>query len=123
MEIESVLELYEGHLPQDTLLTIEQSIGTLPLRYIFRLQYKSKSSGRTMVIMAKGESLPSCLDSLFYFYLKQLILSPSEVAREFSKLYFIERRARQDAFLAGDRSVTVSDKVSRKDALKFEEYV
>lgn len=83
--------------------------------------------------MAKGESLPTDRGAIFYFYLRQLVLTQSEVAREFSRLYFLERRARQDAFLSGELgNIRVSGETTldgqsngadESDKLNFKEYV
>ncbi len=114
--------LFAEDIPEYTKLAIEKYDDALPPKYVLRLTYTSKTSGRTMCQVAKGDRLPTTHDALYYFYLRQIVLTPTEVAREFSTLYFRERRAKQDAFLAGDRSVTVSDKTARKDKLSYEGY-
>lgn len=93
---EYALELFTPYMPADSHLSIERSCGN----YLIRLRYISKKTGRSIFITAKGQRLPvSAEDELLKWYLKQLILTPSEIAREFSRIYFLERRARQDAFL------------------------
>jgi hypothetical protein len=117
--IETALALFEGMLPESTTLTIEQHpslVKSYPYMYVFRCEYTSKSSGRTMTVMAKGQSLPAERDNSFYFYLHQLTLTPAETAREFSRLYFLERRARQDAWNSGESgNIRVSGKSLLKD--------
>lgn len=121
--IEATILLFEEHIPDNTVLSIEEhGGGRMPIRFVFRLEYTSKNSGRKMNVTAKGDTLPSELDSLFDWYLRQLVLTPAEIGREFSRLYWYEKRAKQEAFLQGDRSVTVADKIAHKDALEFKGY-
>lgn len=123
--IERAISLYDGHLPENTILTIEHYVCKVSSDYVFRLQYTSQTSGRTMCIVAKGSTLPTEQDDIFKFYLRQLVLSPKEVAREFSRIAFMEKRARQDQFLALGKlgNPRVSDKQSHKDSLGYKDYI
>lgn len=108
--LEHAHALYLPHLPDNAVLSIEETDGKLIARYIFRLTYTSAKSRRTLNMVAKGESLPTEYGELYNFYLRQIVLSPSEVAREFSRLYFYERNARQDMFLNNKNNIRVSGK-------------
>jgi len=116
-------QLFDIYLIENSSVSIERQYSSFGHTYIFRMLYVSKNSGRSMSVMAKGDRLPKTHDDLFKFYLRQLLLTPKEVAKYFSRLDFLERRARQDAFLAGDRSVRVSDKTAHKDKLDYEDYI
>lgn len=126
--------LFNGYIPDNTTLKIERSSINNYHMYVYRLTYISKKSGRTMCMVAKGDSIPFSRDRLFDFYLRQLTLSPTEAAREFSRLYFLERRARQDEFLfnAGKTSAGLADQaknsrvsgtMEHKDTLSYEKYI
>lgn len=127
-DISIALELFQKYIPANTTLTIEETDSHLIYRYIFRLTYTSKSSGRTMCMIAKGEALPAEEGDLMYFYLRQLILTPAEQGREFSRLYFLERRARQEGFLRdgstgqGERGSLVYDKAAKRDRMEAKDY-
>lgn len=116
------LALFGGYIPAGTVLTIEETNSHIIAKYIVRLKYVSKKSGRTMCMMAKGDSLPTCPGPLLDFYLRQIVLTPTEAAREFSTLYFFERRSRQEAFLFSKDNVRVSEASSQGDRLSFPEY-
>jgi hypothetical protein len=129
-DIEKATELFIGLTPEDTIVTIEEhSIGNYTY-YVFKCMYTSKSSGRHIFITAKGEQLPEDVGSLLDFYVRQLTMTASEVAREFSRLYFLERRAKQDAFInngytrnsEGGDAFFVKDETASKDKLSFDEY-
>lgn len=109
--IEQAIELFTEYLPPRTVLTIEETNVRFMPKYIYRLQYTSKKSGRTMCMVCKGDSLPKTTDETFHFYRRQLTLTPTEVAREFSRIYYLERRAKQEAFLSGQMgNIRVSGK-------------
>lgn len=129
---EDTFLLFAPFLPENTDLTIEETTISFMPKYIYRLMYTSKSSGRTMCMVAKGDTLPAEDGDCLKFYLRQLVLTPNESAREFSRLYFYERRARQDAFLRGESgNIRVSGKSTVQgesdgavieDKLTFKEY-
>lgn len=101
--------LMAPYLPVGTHLEIEETDSKLCSKYIMRLIYTSKKSGRKMSVLAKGDNLPTLDDSTLRFYVMQLVLTPSEVGREFSRLYFIEKRARQEMWLAMGKSSRKKD--------------
>lgn len=123
--LEKALHLFDGYLPDNTKLTIESTDGHLIAKYIFRLQYTSKNSGRTMCMIAKGDNLPEEHGHLFDFYLRQLVLSPAEIGREFSRIAWLEKRARQDAFLSAGKldNIRVSEDLNLKDRLNYKDYI
>lgn len=122
--LEQAWQLLTRYTPANTELIIEELNTQLFKGYVFRLKYTSGKSGRTICTVAKGTALPEADDHLLHFYLRQLILSPSELGREFSRTYFYERRARQDAFLMGGengrQNVLVTNDTS--DRLGYEDY-
>lgn len=123
--MDEVYELFKNYIPEGATLSIEETDGKLIERYIFRLTYTSSKSGRKMSMRCKGDRLPTKDDGLLHFYLNQIVLSPREVSRKFSQLYFFEKRARQDAFLFGGgntrgNSTTVSTHC--EDRLGFKDY-
>ena len=130
--IQKAYDLFQPYLPPNTKLSIEETDGKLCAKYLVRLQYTSHRSGRKMHIMAKGDNLPTKDDSTLRFYVLQIVLPPAEVGREFSRLYFLEKRAKQDAWLAmgknsrnGDNSgdmFTIGDEIANKEKLMFEDY-
>lgn len=120
-EISRAIQLLSAYTPIDTHLTVEQTDGILSHRYIVRLVYTSRSSGRKMSLIAKGDHLPTEPGHELNYYLRQIVLSPQEVARRFSRIYFMEHRARQDSFLHGD-NVRVQDITAERDKLGYEKY-
>lgn len=123
--------LFQSQLPPHTKIQIERARIKNHLHYIYRLQYTSKASGRTMCVIAKGDTLPLKRDDLYMFYLRQIVLTPKEAAREFSRLYFLERRAKQDEFLFGSKNIRVAGNTDLdgeengaviEDKLNFEGY-
>ena len=124
-EITRAYDLLLNYTPKNTLLTIEETDGKLCYRYFVRLTYTSGKTGRKITLTAKGDTLPTEDDRILHFYTSQIVLSPSEIGREFSRISWYEKRARQDAFLKGmdkGRSVRVADPVADLDKLVFEEY-
>lgn len=132
--LEHAHDLFITDIPENASLAIEETDGKLIAKYIFRMTYTSGKSGRKINVVAKGESLPQDYGDLLYrYYYQQLIMTPTEVARELSRIYFIERRARQDAFLfkagrtsdgAADEStnIRVNDTGFEDDKLSYEDY-
>lgn len=114
--------LFAPDIPENASLSIEETDGKLISRYIFRMTYKSGKSGRCINVVAKGDTLPTSHDDLYRYYYLQLFMTPTEVARELSRIYFIERRARQDAFLFTKDNIRVSDTGFEEDKLNFEDY-
>lgn len=124
-KIAKAIELFAPHLPPNTVLTIEETDNRLCAKVIIRLTYTSTRSGRKMNMIAKGDNVPTKDDSTLRFYLMQLILTPAEIGREFSRLAWLEKRARQDAFLMGvdsGRGIRVADPLASIDTLSFEGY-
>jgi len=125
-EIIKAYNLFKPHVPPGATLTIEETDSKLCSRYYIRMEYTSKKSGRKISILAKGDHLPPTTNSL-RFYLAQIQLTPTEVAKEFSSIYYRERVARQNAFLfsggkSRGNSVQVASAVQQIDKLVFEEY-
>lgn len=131
--IEKAHDLMLPHLPPNTVLEIEETDQMLCSRYIMRLVYTSQRSGRRMNMVAKGDNLPEQDDATLRFYLMQLVLTPAEIGREFSRLYWLEKRARQDAWLSAGRTsrrkdgsgdeFSVVDKQLEADKLTYEDYI
>lgn len=111
------IKLLRSHMPPKTTLTVKETDGKLTSRYIFHLQYTSTKSRRTMTLTAKTDSLPQKEeDHIFRYIRSQLYLTPKEVGRAFGRLYFRERRARQEAFLRGENgNIRVTDGKWHKD--------
>lgn len=116
-EIATTKALFGEFIPAGTMIIIEKNTGRIGAKFMFRLEYTSKRSGRKMFMTAKGDELPKEPGHLLSFYLRQLILEPSEVAREFSRLYFLERRAKQEAFLYGGDTGKENLRVSGKSTI------
>lgn len=114
--------LFENDIPDNATLSIEETDGKLIAKYIVRITYKSSKSNRAINVMAKGDRLPTEHDELYRYYIQQLILTPTEVAREFSRIYFLERRSRQEAFLFSKNNIRVSDTGLEDDKLTFKDY-
>jgi hypothetical protein len=118
-------DLFLPYMPKNTLLTIEETDGRMCARFLVRLTYTSGKTGRKITLLAKGNSLQISDDTIRRYYTSQLVLSPSEIGREFSRISWYEKRARQDAFLKGmdkGRSVRVSDPLASLDTLTFDNY-
>jgi hypothetical protein len=122
--------LFIGFMPKNVQVSIEETHCRTMHRFIYRAIYTSPTSGRTMCVTAKGDSLPIGHDDIFRFYLRQLTLEPSEVRLEFSRIYFMERRAKQDEWLFGSGNNRVAGKAAKgedgamiADSLKYGEFV
>lgn len=97
--VDRAYELISRYIPANTKLTVEQTNNRLMSKYLVRLTYVSQKSGRTITISAKGDTLPTQEDEVLRFYVAQIVLTPQEAAREFNRVYFLEKRARQEAFI------------------------
>lgn len=122
-EITRTEALLSEYIPRGSRITIEENHNRIGCRYVFRLQYTSKRSGRTMCTVAKGEELPHTYDDAL-FYLRQLVLTPPEVAKRFNYVTWLEKRARQDAFLSAGKlsNIRVSEQNAHRDLLGFKDY-
>lgn len=120
--VEVATRLFSDRIPANTRLAIEETDGRLIAKYIIRLTYTSHKSGRQITVTTKGDTLPSTECPLMHFYLNQIVLNPIEVGREFSRIYFLEKRARQEAFLFSKDNIRVSVKESEKDKLNYKDY-
>lgn len=121
--IETALRLFDGYLPTNTILTIEETNCAYKgaYKYIYRLTYTSERSGRQLTIMAKGDNLALVHDGVFSYYLHQLVLSPQEIRLKFNRIAFFERRAKQEQFLFGGKNTRVGEGFT-KDLVGYEEY-
>lgn len=121
--IEIAEALFYDYLPLNTNLEIEADNCCGKLRYILRLNYTSAKSGRHICVTAKGDELPTSDGSLLQFYIRQIVLTPLQAAQEFNRVAFLEKRARQGAFLNNQSgNILVTDKVAAKDLLRFDDY-
>lgn len=121
-QLSDIVLLFDGYMPENTKICFEELQINGLHKYIIRATYTSKSSGRQMCIVAKGDELPHGHDQVFFFYLRQLVLTPQEIRTKFSRLYFLERRARQEQFLFGGKNTRVATENMVKDTLSFDEY-
>lgn len=130
MEAEIALaeSLFAPYLPNNSTLSIEVNDATFGEKYLYRLTYYSEKSGRTICIVAKGDSLPTCdSDGCLMFYKRQLVLTPSQVAHTFHRQYLFDRNAKRQKFLFEEgrpkakRGITIVDTEAKKDYLPFEQ--
>jgi len=126
-EITRAYSLFLPHIPANSTLTIEETDQRLCAKYFVRLEYKSLNTGRKISLLAKGDTLPTADNDTLRYYLSQILLSPAEVGREFSRIAFRERVARQDGFLFGGgkargNDIRVSKQNEQADSLGFEDY-
>lgn len=121
-EIERSLALFQQHIPVSSVITIQETDQRLIPRYLVRITYTSLRSGRKITLTAKGNEIPLEPGTTLTYYLTQLVMTPSEVGREFSRIYFLEHRSRQDEFLFSKNNIRVSKKDELQDKLTFKEY-
>jgi hypothetical protein len=120
--VETASELLTQELPENTQLTIEETDGRLIAKYILRVTYVSGKSNRKITVSAKVNSLPETKhDETYKNCISQLSLTPKEVAQRFNRAYFMERNARQQAFLFSNDNPRVVDDGLNKDKLRYEE--
>lgn len=121
-DIEQATALFSEYIPPNTTISIEQYDSRCSYRYVIRLKYTSEKSGRTICMVAKGDRLPVQADDTMLFYLRQIVLTPKEISREFNRVYFLERRAKQDYFLSLGKlgNPRVVDETAAKD--RFDKY-
>lgn len=130
-EYEQCLALFEPYIPENAELVIEQTDGKLCTKYLIRMFYTSPKSGRKLGFLAKTDVLPTEHNEHFINCMRQIVLSPQEVAKEFSIMYFREKRAKQEAFLFSNTNTRVSGKTKKEgdsdgavaeDRLRFNDY-
>lgn len=128
--IQEASSLLSSFIPEGSILNIIETNQLYCSRYLVTVTYVSKKSGYKISITAKGDNLPTKdnkrEDSIVKFYLAQVVLSPAEVGREFSRVYWREKRAKQDAFLFGGgasrgNDVRVSDPIRELDRLTHDQ--
>lgn len=116
-EVEMAYDLIATHVPTNARIIITQTDGFLISRFLIRVIYTSHKSGRTISITAKGDALPSAQGELLAFYTSQLPANNREVASHFSRIAWLEKRARQDQFLFSKDNNRVSEKDAEKDMI------
>lgn len=102
-EVELAYDLIAACLPENVKLTITETDGYLIDKFLVRVVYTSHRTGRTISVLAKGNKLPTRDNNLTPFYTSQLLTTPAEINRKFTYIAWLEKRARQDAWLSGGK--------------------
>ena len=101
--VELAYDLIAACLPENVKLTITETDGYMIDKFLVRVVYTSHRTGRTISVLAKGNSLPTKENNLTPFYTSQLLTTPAEINRKFSYIAWLEKTARQSAWLAGGK--------------------
>lgn len=131
--IQEAHDVLSKFIPNGSELYIDEYNHSNIPSYRISITYTSAKSGRSMTKFSSlGSSLPTKgakrYDSVVRFYMAPVLMTVAETAREFSRMAWRERRARQDAFLFGGgkargNDIRVSDPVKDLDNLTFEELI
>lgn len=129
--VQTAISLMNKYIPTGTTLTIEQIDSSFCYKYVVRLQYTSLKSGRVMCMVAKGDYLPLSDNDLLRFYLRQLVIPTEDIACEFSRIAWREKRARQEQWLKSGRvkksdgkdAILVSDVSHQQDNLGYTGFI
>lgn len=124
--------LFQSRIPTNTKIIIEPIDCQIYHGFNVRLEYTSSKSGKRMCTKAKATDLPMSEGHLLDFYLYQLVLTPKEIAQRFSRIAFLEKRAKQEAWLAmgkqsrnedGDGDlIKIFDELTKEDMLEAKQY-
>lgn len=102
-EIELAYDLIAACLPDNVKIVITETDGYMIDKFLVRVIYTSHRTGRTISVLAKGNKLPTNENNLTPFYTSQLLTTPAEINRKFTYIAWLEKRARQDAWLSAGK--------------------
>lgn len=120
--VENAKAILRGAMPQNSSLDIEVTDEILISKYIIRATYTSPRSGKSVTISQKMNVLPLEVgDQIYRQCVASVVLDGREQAALHNRIRFLERVARQEAFLIDARNILVSDSLYSKDRINYEE--
>lgn len=112
--IETAYDLIAEFLPHNVKLIITETDGFQIDKFLVRAIYTSHKTGNTISVLAKGNTLPTKTNNLTPYFTSQLLTTPAEISRRFAYIRWLEKTARQNAWLSqgklsNERIISQSD--------------